>query len=86
MDDRIGSLEPGKDGDFTIWSGDPLSGYTLCLQTWIEGQRFFDRNEDIAMRKRDKERRESLISIILDSQLGGARGPRSEDAGEEGSR
>lgn len=86
LDDRIGSLEPGKDGDFVIWSGDPLSGYTLCLQTWIDGQRFFDRNEDLAMRERDKERRESLISIILDSQLGGAREPRTEEDGEEGSR
>lgn len=86
LDDRLGSLEPGKDGDFVIWSGDPLSGYTICLQTWIEGQRFFDRNEDMAMRQRDKERRESLISIILDSQLGRARGPRTEETGEEGSR
>ncbi|NRA76410.1 MAG: amidohydrolase family protein [Planctomycetes bacterium] len=86
LDDRIGSLEPGKDGDFVIWSGDPLSGYSLCLQTWIEGQRFFDRNEDLAMRQRDKERRESLISIILDSQLPGARGPRNEENEEEGGR
>ena len=37
------------------------------------------------MRERDKERRESLISIILDSQLGGAREPRTEEDGEEGS-
>lgn len=86
LDDRIGSLEPGKDGDFVIWSGDPLSGYTMCLQTWIDGQRFFDRNEDRMMRERDKERRESLISIILDSQLSGAREPKSEESGEEGSR
>jgi N-acetylglucosamine-6-phosphate deacetylase len=86
LDDRIGSLEPGKDGDFVIWSGDPLSGYTMCLQTWIDGQRFFDRNEDRVMRERDKERRESLISIILDSQLSGAREPKSEESGEEGSR
>ena len=86
LDDRIGSLEPGKDGDFVIWSGDPLSGYSLCLQTWIEGQRFFDRNEDLSMRQRDKERRESLISIILDSQLPGARGPRNEESEEEGGR
>jgi len=38
------------------------------------------------MRERDKERRESLISIILDSQLSGAREPKSEESGEEGSR
>lgn len=40
---RIGSLEVGKDADFAILDGDPLSVYTLCLETWIEGQRVFDR-------------------------------------------
>ncbi|MGE4618963.1 MAG: amidohydrolase family protein [Planctomycetota bacterium] len=86
LDDRIGSLEAGKDGDFAIWSGDPLSGYTLCLQTWIEGQRFFDRKQDIAMRARDKQHREDLLTIILKSQLGGGRQPAAQEGGEEGSR
>lgn len=40
--DRIGSLEPGKDADFIVLSGDPLSVYTHVLQTWVEGQKAFD--------------------------------------------
>jgi imidazolonepropionase-like amidohydrolase len=42
LQDRIGSLEPGKDADFLILSGDPLSVYSHVLETWIEGQKVFD--------------------------------------------
>ena len=45
LDDRIGSLEPGKDADFVILSGDPFSVYTKVLQTWVDGARVFDRDD-----------------------------------------
>jgi imidazolonepropionase-like amidohydrolase len=44
LDGRVGSLEPGKDADFILLSGDPLSVYTHVLETWIEGQKVFDRS------------------------------------------
>ncbi len=43
MQDRVGSLEPGKDADFVVLSGDPLSVYTHVLETWVEGRKLFDR-------------------------------------------
>jgi imidazolonepropionase-like amidohydrolase len=48
LDDRIGSLEPGKDADFIVLSGDPLSIYSMVEQTWIDGVLVFDisREED----------------------------------------
>ncbi|MGH9611694.1 MAG: amidohydrolase family protein, partial [Bryobacteraceae bacterium] len=45
LQDRIGTLEPGKDADFVLLSGDPLSVYTHVLQTWIEGKKVFDRSD-----------------------------------------
>ena len=44
IEDRVGSLEPGKDADFIILSGDPFSVYTHVEQTWIEGDKVFDRS------------------------------------------
>ena len=43
MADRVGSLKVGKDADFVVLSGDPLSVYTHVLETWVEGARVFDR-------------------------------------------
>lgn len=45
LDARVGSLEPGKDADFILLSGDPLSVYTHVEQTWIEGKKVFDRSD-----------------------------------------
>ena len=42
LDDRVGSLDAGKDADFVILSGPPFSIYTRVLETWIEGRKVFD--------------------------------------------
>ncbi|MBC9868440.1 MAG: amidohydrolase family protein [Opitutae bacterium] len=42
MEDRIGSLTAGKDADFIILSGPPLSVYTRVEETWVEGRKVFD--------------------------------------------
>ncbi|RME41778.1 MAG: amidohydrolase [Planctomycetota bacterium] len=44
LGDRVGSLEPGKDADFIVLSGDPFSVYAHVLETWVEGKKVFDRN------------------------------------------
>jgi imidazolonepropionase-like amidohydrolase len=46
LDARVGSLEPGKDADFIILSGDPFSVYTKIEQTWVEGAKKFDRSNE----------------------------------------
>ena len=44
LDDRIGSLEPGKNADVVLWSGDPFSVYTRAEKVWIDGALRFDRS------------------------------------------
>ena len=67
VDKWTGSLEKGKDGDFVVWSGHPLSTLTIAEQTWIEGTKWFDIEEDAALRKTVDEEREKLIQKILAS-------------------
>jgi len=62
---RVGSLEPGKDADFVIWSGPPLSTYSRCEQTWIEGRRFFDLEEDRQLNTEIAHERAALAQKIL---------------------
>ncbi len=44
LEHRVGSLDQGKDADFVILNGDPFSVYTFVQETWIEGQKVYDRN------------------------------------------
>ena len=62
LDHRMGSLQTGRDGDFVLWSDHPLSQRAVCLQTWIEGRRYFDRTADAMESKRTKTERETLIA------------------------
>ena len=45
LGDRTGSLAVGKDADLVVLSGDPLSVYTKVEQTWVDGQKVFDRSD-----------------------------------------
>jgi imidazolonepropionase-like amidohydrolase len=44
VDDRVGSIEVGKDADITIWTGYPLSSYGLVDKAIIDGDVWFDRS------------------------------------------
>ena len=46
LEDRIGSLVEGKDADFIVLDGEPLSVYTQVQETWIDGERVFDRSDE----------------------------------------
>lgn len=60
LDGRIGSIEVGKDADLAVWNGHPLSSYASVDTTFIEGEVYFDRQQDLAQRdalRREKEER-----------------------------
>ncbi len=45
MEDRIGSLEPGKDADVVIFDGDPFDIQTKVLKTFINGKLVYEGDE-----------------------------------------
>jgi imidazolonepropionase-like amidohydrolase len=46
IQDRVGSIEVGKDGDVAVFSAHPLSIYAIAEQTYVDGVRYFDRTND----------------------------------------
>ena len=78
IDDRVGSLEAGKDGDFVVWNGNPLSQFSRAEQTWIDGRRYFSLEEDAAMRDRIEQERTQLIQAILSVEESGGRNAQTE--------
>ncbi|MBM3262238.1 MAG: amidohydrolase family protein [candidate division Zixibacteria bacterium] len=70
IDGRVGTLEVGKDADFAVWNGSPLSTYTVCEETWIEGRRFFDHAEDLELRRQVARDRALLIQKLLAKKHG----------------
>lgn len=48
VDDRVGSLEVGKDADIAIYTGNPMEVFTETLYTIIDGQIVYDSNSETA--------------------------------------
>jgi imidazolonepropionase-like amidohydrolase len=82
IDAKTGSLENGKDADFVIWTGNPLSNYARVQQTWIDGRKYFDRAEDAEARKSFAAQREALVQKALVERLKEI-GPGKEGDGEK---
>ncbi len=80
IDQWTGSIEKGKDADFVIWSGDPLSTLTKCEQTWIDGTCYFSLEQDAVMRETVRSERQRIISKLLEAEHDA---PPKKDAGEE---
>jgi imidazolonepropionase-like amidohydrolase len=47
LGERLGSIEPGKDADLVVLSGEPFSVYTQVLATYIDGEKVFDRSDPL---------------------------------------
>ena len=65
--DYVGSLEPGKHADLVVWNHSPLSSYAVAQQTWIDGRKYFDREDDLAKREQVREMHAALVQRILSS-------------------
>ena len=60
IQDRVGSIEVGKDADLAIWNGHPFSVYARVDTTFVDGTVFFDRAQDLARRPELAKERTTL--------------------------
>jgi N-acetylglucosamine-6-phosphate deacetylase len=67
IDEYVGSLEAGKHADLVVWSGSPLSTRSRAEQTWVDGRKYFDREEDLKVREQVRDMRAALIQRALGS-------------------
>jgi imidazolonepropionase-like amidohydrolase len=73
IDKRVGSIDVGKDADLVIWTAHPFSVYARVETTMIDGEIFFDRQQDLA-RRADIERERAQLEAAEPNRpvLGGA--------------
>ncbi len=72
IDNRVGSIEAGKDADLVLWNNHPLSVYAKPLQTWIEGACYFDIQRDEFMQKRDATDKNYIIQQMIKAKKEGS--------------
>ncbi|HRT90667.1 MAG TPA: amidohydrolase family protein [Bacteroidales bacterium] len=72
LDNRMGSIKPGKDADLVLWSGNPLSVYSRALKTMIDGTFYFDEENNEKMKDFiTAERNRITGNILRESQQSG---------------
>src|SRR5262249_38701334 len=71
VDNRVGSLEVGKDADVVIWNHHPLSSYAIVERVYIDGQKYYDRQDDQKRMTELAREKESLVN----AEKGERRGP-----------
>jgi imidazolonepropionase-like amidohydrolase len=71
IEEKVGSLKPGKDADVVVWSDNPLSIYAKAEQTIVDGIVYFDRARDTEMRKKIAAERNRLVQKMLGEKRSG---------------
>ena len=73
IDDKVGSIKVGKVADLVLWTDNPLSIYTKVDKTIIDGQIYFDRDEDAKLRESVKTERARIITKLLAEKQKGSK-------------
>ena len=55
LENKIGSIETGKNADLVLWSADPFSVYARTEKVWIDGALMYDRNDPTEQWRTDFE-------------------------------
>ena len=60
IEDRVGSIEVGKDADLVLYDGSPMSIRSVVQKTFVDGHLYFDREADRQRQAKIDEMRELL--------------------------
>jgi cytosine/adenosine deaminase-related metal-dependent hydrolase len=82
VQDRVGSIEVGKDADLAVFDGHPLSVMGVVEQTYVDGQLYFDRALDRLRQQEREAERKALMEKEKKETPAGER-PRVTTAPEE---
>ena len=85
IDNRVGSLENGKDADIAVWTQHPLSSYAIVDRVFIDGKQYYDRNSE-ETRLTELRKEKSALAAAERSGRGNPTGtsPQDERRGDEG--
>jgi imidazolonepropionase-like amidohydrolase len=72
VDNRIGSIKPGKDADIVLWSADPLSVYAVAEKTFVDGVLYWDIEKDAEKQKAIAADEARIIQKMLEAKSKGA--------------
>ncbi len=75
IDHRVGSIAVGKDADIVLWDDHPLSVYARAEQTYVDGTKYYDLEEDAAKREWMRGERARLVQAMKEAAKGGGRTP-----------
>ena len=76
IDNRVGSIEVGKDADMVIYDKDPLSEFAKVQKVLIDGNKYFDRDQEVSGRAAKEAEKQKLLETEKQDQPQG-RGARS---------
>jgi len=61
IDNKVGSIEVGKDADLALYDKHPLSNFAKVQKVFIDGEIYFDRDADLAARPGHETEKKTLL-------------------------
>ncbi|MES2512510.1 MAG: amidohydrolase family protein [Bacteroidota bacterium] len=73
IDDKVGSIKVGKSGDLVLWTDNPLSIYAKVNTTIIDGQVYYNKDDDAKLQEDLKKERARIIAKLIIEKNKGAK-------------